>query len=309
MMIKFTLLSTKGGVGKTTLAANLGALMADMGLRVLLIDADIQPSLSKYFEIKHKSQYGLTKVIVSGTVTEDCISRTYIDGLDIIQSDDSEKMLQSWLMNRIDRGERLSNALDSPAASDEFYDVILIDTQGAAAGALQDTAALAATQIIAPVNPEMLSAREFKSGTMEMLDRLEPSPHSKYRVGPVKAVIYRQDRTSDARSIADSIRQDFNEAQGKAKDMAESIRQDYIRLGGRVSVLNTYVPYAKSYKEAATLRIPVHRHEPSRAGTMASAYDTMHALLWELVPNLAGHFAGASGDSTPDAKGADKGVA
>jgi chromosome partitioning related protein ParA len=144
---------------------------------------------------------------------------------------------------------------------------------------------------------------------MEMLERLEPSPHSKYRVGPVMAVIYRQDRTSDARHIADSIRQDFTKTPDNATDMADSIRQDYIRLGGRVRVLNTYVPYAKSYKEAATLRTPVHRHEPSREGTMASAYDTMHALVWELVPNLAGNFAGASGDSTHVAKGADKGVA
>ncbi|MGT2433384.1 ParA family protein [Cupriavidus basilensis] len=48
-MIKFCMLSTKGGVGKTTLAASLGGLLADMGLRVLLIDADIQPSLSKYY--------------------------------------------------------------------------------------------------------------------------------------------------------------------------------------------------------------------------------------------------------------------
>jgi len=40
-MIKFTITSTKGGVGKTTLTANLGALLADMGLRVLLIDADV----------------------------------------------------------------------------------------------------------------------------------------------------------------------------------------------------------------------------------------------------------------------------
>jgi chromosome partitioning related protein ParA len=304
-MIKFTLLSTKGGVGKTTLAANLGALMADMGLRVLLIDADIQPSLSKYFEIKHKSQFGLTKVIVSGTVTDDCISQTNIDGLDIILSDDSEKMLQSWLMNRIDRGERLSNALSAPAVSDEYYDVILIDTQGAAAGPLQDTAALAATQIITPVNPEMLSAREFKTGTMEMLERLEPSPHSKYRVGPVKAVIYRQDRTSDAKNIAESIRQDFN----NAKNMADEIRHDYIRLGGRVTVLETFVPYAKAYKEAATLRTPVHRHEPRRAGAMASAYETMHALLWELVPNLSGHFAGALGEANPESNDAPKGDA
>ena len=50
-MIKFTVTSTKGGVGKTTLTANLGALLADMGLRVLLVDADVQPSLSKYFPL------------------------------------------------------------------------------------------------------------------------------------------------------------------------------------------------------------------------------------------------------------------
>jgi len=65
-MIKFTVLSTKGGVGKTTLAANLGALMADMGLRVLLVDADVQPALSKYYRIKREAPFGLTKVIPPG---------------------------------------------------------------------------------------------------------------------------------------------------------------------------------------------------------------------------------------------------
>jgi len=85
-MIKFTVLSTKGGVGKTTLAANLGALMADMGLRVLLVDADVQPALSKYYRIKREAPFGLTKVITTGYVTEDCISQTVIDGLDVIRS-------------------------------------------------------------------------------------------------------------------------------------------------------------------------------------------------------------------------------
>ena len=38
--------STKGGVGKTILTANLSGLLADMGLRVLMVDADIQSSLT-----------------------------------------------------------------------------------------------------------------------------------------------------------------------------------------------------------------------------------------------------------------------
>lgn len=35
-----SIISTKGGVGKTTTAANLGGLAADAGLRVLLLDLD-----------------------------------------------------------------------------------------------------------------------------------------------------------------------------------------------------------------------------------------------------------------------------
>ena len=271
-MIKFTVTSTKGGVGKTTLTANLGALLADMGLRVLLIDADVQPSLSKYFPLTTpKPSAGLTEVIVRGEVTESCITATMYQNLDIVVSDDPEGNLPHWLLNRIDRGFRLRFALQSPAVADA-YDCVLIDTQGAI-GPLQDAAVLAADILISPITPEMLSAREFKDGTMELLDRLEPGSALGVTLGPMKAVIYRQDRTTDARIIASGIRDDF------------------IKFKGRVSVLETVVPHAKAYKEAATLRIPVHRHERKREGVTPSAYTVMHQLAWELIPSLQGVLA------------------
>lgn len=105
---------------------------------------------------------------------------------------------------------------------------------------------------------------------MELLERLEPSSALGATLGPMKAVIYRQDRTTDARVIADGIREDF------------------IKLKGRVTVLETVVPHAKAYKEAATLRTPVHRHERKRYGIAPSAYTVMHALAWELIPSLEG---------------------
>ena len=268
-MIKFTVISTKGGVGKTTLTANLGALLADMGLRVLMIDADVQPSLSKFYPLSvPKPSAGLTEVIVRGEVTAGCISPTMYRNLDIVVSDDPEGSLPHWLLNRIDRGFRLRMALNSPAVIDS-YDCVLIDTQGAV-GPLQDAAALAADILVSPITPEILSAREFKDGTMELLDRLEPSSALGATLGPMKAVIYRQDRTTDARVIAAGIREDF------------------IRLKGRVTVLDTVVPHAKAYKEAATLRIPVHRHERKRDGATPSAYAVMHQLTWELIPSLEG---------------------
>lgn len=268
-MITFTITSTKGGVGKTTLTANLGALLADLGLRVLLIDADIQPSLSKVFALATpQSSAGLTEVIVRGEVTAGCITATVFPNLDIIVSDDPEGRLSIWLLNRIDRGVRWRLALRSAVVADA-YDCILIDTQGAL-GALQDAAVLAADILVSPITPEILSAREFKDGTLALLDRLEPSGALGATLGPLKAVIYRQDRTTDARLIAAGIRAEF------------------IRMNGRVSVLNTVVPHAKAYKEAATLRIPVHQHERRRDGVLSRASAIMHQLAWELIPSLQG---------------------
>lgn len=273
-MIKFTVTSTKGGVGKTTLTANLGALLADMGLRVLLIDADVQPSLSKYFPLASASPTaGLTEMIVRGEITAACITPTMYQNLDLVVSDDPEGNLPHWLLNRIDRGFRLRLALQSKAITGS-YDCVLIDTQGAV-GPLQDAAALAADILVSPITPEILSAREFKDGTMELLDRLEPSSAMGATLGPMKAIIYRQDRTIDAKVIAAGIREDF------------------IKLKGRVTVLDTAVPHAKAYKEAATLRLPVHRHERRREGVTPSAYTVMHQLAWELIPSLEGVYADA----------------
>ena len=273
-MIKFTIASTKGGVGKTTLTANLGALLADMGLRVLLIDADLQPSLSKYFALASPwPSAGLTDVLLNGKMTAACITSTVFPNLDIVVSDDPEGHLPNWLLNRIDRGFRLRLALQSALVVDA-YDCVLIDTQGAM-GPVQDAAILAADILVSPITPEVLSAREFRDGTLELLERLELGSAFGATLGPVKAVIYRQDRTADARLIAAKIREDF------------------VRLEDRFSVLDTVVPHAKAYKEAATLRIPVHRHERRRDGVMPSASAVMHQLAWELIPSLQGIYADA----------------
>ena len=272
-MFILTIVSTKGGVGKTTLAANLGAILAELGQRVLLVDADVQPSLSKYFPLyEQDSALGLTEVIVRGQVTAATVARTDVHNLHLVASDDPEGRLPAWLLSRIDRGYRLRVALRCEFVGDSF-DFVLIDTQGAL-GPLQDAAVMAADCLLSPVTPEMLSAREFHDGTLQLLERLGPGSVLGEGAAPLKVLIYRQDRTLDARLIADSLALEF------ADD------------AGRISLLGTVVPHAKAYKEAATLRMPVHRLERRRRGVMPSAWDVMHRLVWELFPELAGREAG-----------------
>lgn len=49
MAVKITMFNHKGGVGKTTLTVNIADALADMGKRVLLIDADPQCNLTSFY--------------------------------------------------------------------------------------------------------------------------------------------------------------------------------------------------------------------------------------------------------------------
>ena len=149
---------------------------------------------------------------------------------------------------------RIKLALRNPQIN-ERYDVVLIDTQGAV-GHLQDAAVLASDILISPVSPDILSAREFTSGTQDLLDRLEPSSALGITVPAMRAVIYRpraHQRLADHR-------------QGHPRK---------IRLAAWAGQCPQYRrSHAVAYRKAATAQIPVHWLDPLRAGS------TMHALLW-----------------------------
>jgi chromosome partitioning related protein ParA len=271
-MIKFAVVGSKGGIGKTTVCANLAAIFADLGLRVLMIDADLQPALSKYFNLVDVAPKGLFEVITTQTITADCISRTEIENLDIIVSNDAQQMLQPWLISRVDNQDRLINALGSPFFADGPYDIVVIDTQGAQ-GPLQNCAILAANQILLPVVPETLAARELTTSTHEMIARLEPSTAYKNRLGTIKAFFYRNDRSADAKKVT------------------EDLRENFFVLEGRLELLNASVPQAVAYKDSSTKRSPAHRFDRKSKNKTPCAWDVMHELAWELVPPLKGAYA------------------
>lgn len=272
MIRTFAALNSKGGVGKTTLLANLGGLLADMGARTLLVDADPQPSLTKYFGLSYEAPEGLVEVVTGGTVTHLSISRTSVPSLDLIRSNDGEAQLQHWLHGREDRRVRLARALNNPYVRDH-YDCVLIDTQGAI-GPLQTAAAFAADTLISPLPPDTPSIREFRSGTLRVLQRLEQDPDEpRAELAPIQAVICRYDHSRNAKALLTELRNEFSE-------------------GDRVTILNTMIPNAVAYKDAFTARMPVHAVNKSGGTRYPSGYEVMHRIVWELMPELYGNFAG-----------------
>lgn len=261
--MRITVVSTKGGVGKTTVAANLAGLVADFGYRVLLVDADVQPTLSSYYPIRVESSGGVFELLVAGDT--DVVSSTVVSGLDLILSNDARNELPNLLLHAPDGRTKLRHLLGH---FDREYDLIVIDTQGSLS-ALQDAAVLAADLLLSPLPPEMLSAREFSRGTLGMLERLRPMERLGIAVPPLRAVLNRVDRTRDAAQIAAAL--------GEAL---------FAEGDGSVQLLDTVIPNLVAYREAARLRVPVHRHESSRppGRQAAAARDTILALAREVLP-------------------------
>ena len=260
-----TICSSKGGVGKTTLTANLGALLSDMGLRILIIDADKQPSLSSYYPITERSIDGFTSLIKEHNI-ETSISKTSV-GCDLVINDDLDDALSNWIIHTPDGRVRLKHVLK---LLKNRYDIILIDTQGAI-GPLQDIGVLAADFLISPIIPETISAKEFARGTMAMFNRLRPMANLGAPLGNLCGIIYKKDRTA----IADLISQEL-------KSLEHNPSLDGIRI------IETAVPALSAYTKAALEQVPVHQFERTRSGPTDSAWETMHEIARELFPHLSG---------------------
>lgn len=271
-----SIISTKGGVGKTTTAANLGGLIADAGLHVLLIDLDVQPTLSSYFELVHRAPGGIYELLAFNEQRiEQLVSRTAIAGLDLILSNDDRGDLNTLLLHAPDGRLRLRHLL--PILTPR-YDLVLIDTQGARS-VLLEMAILASNVALSPVTPEILAARELRRGTLQLIEGIAPYRRLGIEPPPLHLLINRVPSvSSNSKLIHQTLLEVFRGHAG-------------------VEVLNTDVPAIEAYPRASTRRLPVHRIEyRSPSGRVApAALDTMRSLACELFPNWCDKFARVAG--------------
>lgn len=257
------IVSSKGGVGKTTTTANLGGYLADQGKNVLLIDADVQPALTNYFRVDDFSDEALTFLMTNtNVVPKDVVSKIY-ENLSIVISDDAQGELQKWVRDTPDGRVRLRHILKERFAD---YDYILIDTQGAI-GPLQEAAIFAADIMLSPVIADKISASEFQFNTLRMISNLSDSAKwLNLQIGPLYAVFNEANNTAL-----------FHEYSAEIKD------SDYPSLcKTAVHVLTTQIPETVAYKEAASEMTAIHRLEKTSKRKSDSGLDTMRKLAEEL---------------------------
>src|SRR3982750_3252051 len=77
----------KGGVGKTTTAVNLGAALAELGKRILLIDLDPQANATSSFGLEEVDQISLYQPLLGGAQINKKFLPTGREGFFIVPAD------------------------------------------------------------------------------------------------------------------------------------------------------------------------------------------------------------------------------
>ena len=114
----------KGGVGKTTTAVNVSALLAKKGKKVILIDGDPQGNATSGLGIDKNVESSLYDVLINEVDIIQTLQETCIKNLQVCPSNVNLAGAEAELVNLISREQRLKEKIDEIR---DDYDYILID--------------------------------------------------------------------------------------------------------------------------------------------------------------------------------------
>lgn len=145
------IVNQKGGVGKTTTAVNLSAVLAKKGKKVLLIDQDPQGNATSGLGIDKNTNKSIYDVIVNEDVTiEETILKTSVKNLYVCPSNINLAGAEVELVNMMSRETKLKEKLES--VQDKFH-YIIIDCPPSL-GLLTINSLTAANSLLIPIQCE-----------------------------------------------------------------------------------------------------------------------------------------------------------
>jgi chromosome partitioning protein len=197
----------KGGVGKTTTTANLGAALALRGRRVLLVDLDPQGNLTSAFGLEKDAQQTIAESLLDRrvplpvvTVANGVTSGATAEHISVVPAAVGLASAEAQLMNKLGRELRLRDQLLSVS---DRYDYIMIDTPPSL-GVLTINALVAASRVIIPTE-----ARFFSLQGLQMLEEsIEEILYLNPRLEVLGILLSKMDRRlKEERQVADYLRQ------------------------------------------------------------------------------------------------------
>lgn len=234
----------KGGVGKTTTTINLGAALAEVGKKVLLIDLDPQGNASTGLGVDHDARDVTTYELIAGDVTPaEAIQQTNVENLWIVPATTDLSSADIELISNEKRSFLLRDALRQTAMDSFEFDYILIDCPPSL-NILTVNAMVAADGVVVPLQSEFF-ALEGLSQLMLTIRDIRETANKNLRIEGIALTMY-----------------------DKRNNLSQQVETDARDNLGDL-VFKTVIPRNVRLSEAPSFAAPVLTYDPTSKGSMA----------------------------------------
>ena len=196
----------KGGVGKTTTTVNLGAALAELDYRVLVVDLDPQGNATTGLGIDARNfELSMYDVIMRDAPIEDCIEATSVRNLFVAPATIDLAGVEIELVPAFSRELKLKKAID--AVVDDF-DFVLIDCPPSL-GLITVNGLAAASEVLVPIQCEYY-ALEGLSQLLRNVHLVASNLNSELEISTIVLTMF-DARTRLAVDVASEVREHFAE--------------------------------------------------------------------------------------------------
>jgi chromosome partitioning protein len=231
----------KGGVGKTTTAVNLGAGLADLGYRVLVVDLDPQGNATTGLGIEARNLgASIYDVLLSDTPLEDAVEPTSVRNLFVVPATIDLAGAEIELVPAFSRELKLRRAIDQ---LDGEFDFTLIDCPPSL-GLLTVNGLAAAGEVLVPIQCEYY-ALEGLGQLMRNIQLVQSNLNPRLELSTIVLTMY-DARTKLADQVATEVRTHFG-----------------------AKVCRNIVPRTVRLSEAPSFGQPIIVFDPSSRGSIA----------------------------------------